>query len=66
MTGTKPVVLDEEEAAVLKAYRELRGSGFGRLEIVVVQSRLDGISPTYHYKRRDLIPETIDKTSFKG
>ena len=44
-----------EEKAINKEYREVREFGFGRMEVVVVAHRLEGINPTFHKKRKDLI-----------
>lgn len=55
--GPQPVVIDEEEKALLKVYREVRSWGFGRIEVVIVQGRLETITPALIYKRKDLIFE---------
>lgn len=47
-------LLDQEEQVVLREFRELRESGFGRLEVIVVENRIEGINPTRTLKRKDL------------
>jgi len=48
-----PLTTDEEQA-IIREYREVREFGFGRIEVVVVAHRLEGINPTFHKKRKDL------------
>lgn len=55
LTGEKALLITEEERAILKEYRELCTFGYGRMEIVVVDHHLEGINPTKHMKRKDLI-----------
>lgn len=55
LVGDDIPVLDEEERSVLDEFRELRDWGFGRLEVIVLGNRLDGLNATKHKKRRDLI-----------
>jgi len=43
-----------EEEVVLQKFRELRDSGFGRMEVIVVEHRIEGINPTRTFKRKDL------------
>jgi len=45
----------DEEQAIIREYREVRDFGFGRIEAVVVAHRLEGVNPTFHKKRKDLI-----------
>jgi len=47
--------LTTEEKAIIKEYRELCSFGYGRMEVVVVAHHLEGINPTRHMKRKDLI-----------
>ena len=48
-------LITEEKRAILKEYDELCSFGYGRMEIVVVAHRLEGINPTKHKKRKDLL-----------
>ncbi len=50
-----PLTTDEEKV-IISEYRELCSFGYGRLEVVVVAHRLEGINPTKHKKRKDLFP----------
>jgi len=56
-----PLITEEEQAiireieAIALEYREVREFGFGRIEAVVVGHRLEGVNPTFHKKRKDLI-----------
>jgi len=45
---------DPEEAIVLREFREIRESGFGRLEVIVVDPQVERINPTSTLKRKDL------------
>lgn len=45
---------DPEEAVLLHEFRQLRQHGFGRLEVIVVDRRIEGINPTRTKKRKDL------------
>jgi len=45
---------DPEEAIVLREFREIRESGFGRLEVVVVDHQVERVNPTRTKKRKDL------------
>lgn len=55
LSGEDIPVLDDEERALLDEFRELRNYGFGRMEVVMVDSQIDGLNVTRHKKRRDLI-----------
>ena len=46
--------IDPEEAILLQEFRELRESGFGRMEVIVVGHQMEGINPTRTKKRKDL------------
>jgi len=46
--------VDQEEQAVLGRFRELRESGFGRMEVILVAHQVEGINTTRTMKRRDL------------
>ncbi len=50
--------VDEEEAAVLNAYREVRRWGFGRMEVTVLHHQLDTLYAGNTYKRKDLIKDS--------
>jgi len=52
------VPLSDEERAIIKEYRELCSFGYGRMEVVVVAHHLEGINPTRHMKRKDLLIST--------
>lgn len=59
MATIKSDQLDEEEAAVLKAFDEIRDWGFGRMEVIVVNRELETLIKSQTYKKRDLIkPKT--------
>lgn len=45
--------VDEEENAILGQFRELRQFGYGRMEVIVVSHRMDGVNWTKHMKRKD-------------
>lgn len=45
---------DPEEQVVLREFREIRNSGFGRLEVVVVDHQVERVNPTPTKKRKDL------------
>ena len=47
--------VDEEEAAILTRYRQIRDWGHGRMEVVVLQHQLDTLHATNTYKKKDLI-----------
>ncbi len=47
--------VDEEEAAILKSYREIRQWGFGRMEVTVLHHQLDTLHKTDTFKRKDLV-----------
>ena len=49
--------LDEDEAAVLGIFNDIRQKGFGKMEVVVLASKLDTIHKIESYKRKDLIKE---------
>jgi len=55
LTGDGIPSTTDEEQAIIREYREVREFGFGRIEVVVVAHRLEGINPTLHKKRKDLI-----------
>ncbi|KKL82281.1 hypothetical protein LCGC14_1986300 [marine sediment metagenome] len=46
--------VDQEEQAVLGRFRELRESGFGRLEVILLDHQVEGINTTRSMKRREL------------
>lgn len=48
-----PLITDEEKS-IIQEFRELRTFGYGRMEVVVIAHRLEGINPTKHKKRKDL------------
>lgn len=48
--------LTEEKRVILRQFDELVDFGYGRMEVVVVAHHLEGINPTFHKKRKDLIP----------
>ncbi|KKM02824.1 hypothetical protein LCGC14_1780570 [marine sediment metagenome] len=60
LVGDRSALTTDEEKAIIKEYRELCSSGYGRMEVVVVAHRLEGINPTRHKKRKDLLisPQT--------
>ena len=60
LVGDRSALTTDEEKAIIKEYRELCSFGYGRMEVVVVAHRLEGINPTRHKKRKDLLisPQT--------
>ena len=58
--GDGAALTTDEEKAIIKEYRELCSFGYGRMEVVVVAHHLEGINPTRHKKRKDLLisPQT--------
>ena len=60
LVGDGAPLTNDEEGAIIKEYRELCSFGYGRMEVVVVAHHLEGISPTRHMKRKDLLisPQT--------
>ncbi|MBA7469819.1 hypothetical protein ES707_05093 [subsurface metagenome] len=60
LAGDRAVLITEEKRAILKEYDELCTFGYGRMEVVVVAHHLEGINPTKHKKRKDLLssPQT--------
>lgn len=60
LTGEVAPIMDEEERAIVGDFRELRDYGWGRMEVIVVGHRMEGINWTKTKKRKDLIlsPET--------
>jgi len=60
LAGDGAASTTDEEKAIIKEYREVCDFGYGRMEVVVVAHRLEGINPTRHKKRKDLRipPET--------
>jgi len=59
LEGTAVLGTDGDERMVLGGLKELRDSGFGRLEVVVVNHRVEGINSTRTLKRKDL--ETVPR-----
>lgn len=55
LSGEDIPVLDEEERWILDEFRAARGFGYGRMEVVLVNHRVDGIHTTQHKKRKDFI-----------
>ncbi|MBA7616266.1 hypothetical protein ES703_23562 [subsurface metagenome] len=55
LSGEDIPVLDEDERWLLDEFRDVRDWGYGRVEVILVKHRIDGINPTKHKKRRDLI-----------
>ncbi len=53
LTGAANLGLDEDEREVLADLRGVREAGYGRLEVIVVDHRVEGINPTHTKKRRD-------------
>ena len=53
LTGAVELGLDEDEREVLADLRGVREAGYGRLEVIVVDHRVEGINPTRTRKRRD-------------
>jgi len=45
---------DPEEESVLREFRKLRISGYGRMEVIIVGHQTEGINPTRTLKRKDL------------
>jgi len=60
LAGNETPLTTDEEKAIIKEYRELCSFGYGRMEVVVVAHHLEGINPTRHKKRKDLLisPQT--------
>ena len=60
LAGDEPPLRTDEEKAIIKEFREICFFGFGRMEVVVVAHHLEGINPTRHMKRKDLLtsPQT--------
>ena len=60
LAGDRAALTTDEEKAIIKEYRELCTFGYGRMEVVVVAHHLEGINPTRHMKRKDLLnsPQT--------
>ncbi|MQY64085.1 MAG: hypothetical protein GH143_07265 [Calditrichaeota bacterium] len=54
LSGDGAPETDPEEACLLREFREIRESGFGRLEVIVVDHRIEGINPTRTLKRKNL------------
>ncbi len=46
--------VDPEEQAVLCSFRELRETGYGRLEVILHEHQVEGINTTRTRKRREL------------
>ncbi|KKM09652.1 hypothetical protein LCGC14_1722650 [marine sediment metagenome] len=53
LVGAAQLGTDEDETEVLGDLRQLVDYGYGRLEVVVVDHRIEGINPTRTRKRRD-------------
>ena len=49
--------LDTDEAAILSQFRKLRQHGFGRLEVAVVNGKLDVIYHTKTFKQQDVVSD---------
>jgi len=60
LDGDEAALTTDEEKVIIKEYRQLCSFGYGRMEVVVVAHQLEGISPTRHMKRKDLLisPQT--------
>jgi len=60
LVGDRDALTTDEEKAIIREYRELCSFGYGRMEVVVVSHHLEGINPTKHKKRKDLLifPQT--------
>jgi len=54
LTGKEPP-LTTEERVIIGEFREVCSFGYGRIEVVVVAHRMEGINSTLHKKRKDLI-----------
>jgi len=55
LAGDGAALTTDEEKAIIKEYREICSFGYGRMEVVVVAHHLEGINPTRHMKRKDLL-----------
>jgi len=55
LSGDGVPLITEDKRAILKEYDELCTFGYGRMEVVVVAHHLEGINPTKHKKRKDLL-----------
>jgi len=55
LIGERAPLINEDERAIINEYRDLCTFGYGRMEVVVVAHRMEGINPTKHKKRKDLI-----------
>jgi len=55
LVGEREPLINEDERAIIDEYRELCTFGYGKMEVVVVAHRMEGINPTLHKKRKDLI-----------
>jgi len=55
LVGDREPLITDEESAIIGEYRGLRDFGYGRLEVVVVAHRMEGVNATMHKKRKDLI-----------
>jgi len=60
LIGKERPLYNDEESAIIGEYRELCSFGYGRMEVVVVAHRMEGVNSTLHKKRKDLIisPQT--------
>jgi hypothetical protein len=54
LTGSTAIPETDEEGALLDQYRKVRKFGFGKVEVVIVAGRLEGLNLTLHKKRKDL------------
>jgi len=55
LIGEETPLISEEESSIIDNYRELCGFGFGKMEVIVVAHRLEGVNFTKHKKRKDLL-----------
>ncbi len=51
-----PQRLDDDELAILNVFRDVRRSGFGKVEISVINHQMDTVHKGFTLKRKDLIP----------
>lgn len=50
--------VDEDDAAVLDIFREIREWGYGKLEVNVIAHKLDTVYKSQTFKRKDLVKES--------
>ncbi len=55
LIGKAPPWTNEEESAILSEYREICDHGYGRIEVIVVDHRMEVVNVTKLKKRRDLV-----------